>query len=274
MAKVKEDLISGNSVFKNAEGFRVIRTIKVYELESTDSLIYQEAINAVENLAIGQSHPKYSDSILRSIEPRAEGNGVVNLTCEYIAYDPNYMIYVFNGVPKEETVTSDLDGSTLTVGYRYNSQDDAPIPNMTTQTTDNKYLFENSAEASIYTPHMSVSVSRKEMTTHSDLVLKIIQSQAFVNDGPFFLDNTATPRLWLLTDISSRNIIPETSGNYGIYEVTYTFEYNFYTWDYYAFYIEPKTGRPPEDLGEGWQPESVINRKMYTEVNFNSILGI
>jgi hypothetical protein len=272
MARVKEDLINGNTVFRNAEGYRIIRVIKVYELEETDSGIYNRAIQE-SGLQIGMAHPRYPDSLLRSIEPRAEGNGIVNLTCEYIAYDPNYMTFIINGIPKEETVTSALDGTSLTVGYRYTSEEDAPVPNLTTH-IDGRFLFENSSEASIYVPHMSISVIRKEYINHTQLVLNIIQMQSRVNDGPFFLDSTAFPRYWLLADISARNVIPEVGYGAGIYEVTYTFEYNLYAWDFYATYIEPKTGRPPSDVGSQSQPESSTIKQMYSEVNFNSLLGI
>jgi hypothetical protein len=257
MAKIKWDLVEGNSGELTDAGWKFYRTALVSELSGSGPFKLIEAVKSL-GVLLGDVHPEYQHAYLISIMPSARGTDIVECRLTYEEFNEENVFFTINSSPIEIMTNVDSAGSDLELSYQYSSslENTHPDYDMAGKTDS------TGAEVSKLTTQPTVIARHRELITGAWILQKIKTYVGKVNNGPFFLDTDAFARQWLCIDISATEIVFDK-----LYDVSYSFQYSPYTWDSKLVYINPRTGRPPADVTA--QEEAYKSFQIYEEVDFN-----
>lgn len=215
----------------------------------------------------GDPHPRYTDLVVRRKVPRAEGFNLVFVEVTYRFPDAtspgfeNTVPEFGGGVSLEQIETAfDFLGNRLRVG--------------TIDTDTGQQIDVDTGVASVFTPVGDLQASLVQQSTIPWFVARPwIRT---VNGGPWFWDPVAQARTWMIAAIPftlvSNQFVPP------LFRFTFQFRYRPETWDPIIYYVDPKTGQPPDnlDVEPSWVPladpaPGIRRPTMYPAVDFNNL---
>jgi hypothetical protein len=249
MANVHIDIIDGNRGRQTRRGWvERERFAIVSRLTGAGDAKLQAAITELQAnddycANYGDEHPAAPRCLLEALDPEHLTSEDVRVRMfykrpEFEDEDGETVIEVGSTLI-QETVNTDVNGDLMTVEYNGQSQ---------------------SGSVSIPVPQSTVRYQLRLDSPPGDL------SRAYVgklNSGGWWADTAAEPRTWLCTSIVG---VSDDDGE--TYLTTFEFAYLEDTYDEEVVYIDPETGRMPDDIeiGTGTAVFQVIDA-----VSFNDI---
>jgi hypothetical protein len=296
MARVIENLVSGETATNSATGFTVNRKIIVAELfygtygvpgklVVTADNVLNVAIEVVSNYTrpglegyfIGAAHPGIPRCFLREQSPRLLSKDVVEVTLIYESFlVAKAKISFSGGVESVETNRGYLrNGASVSELESTNPTYQSTLSDMFVQYQGKQTGVIVQSSVAI----VQVTAEQDEILNTNDVTNKIVTYVNSINAENFL---GYLPRCWFCQDIQADRMYsfgyggdkPTEGGElgFGYYNVRYTFSCRFtpsnVMWDNDVYYIDPETGRPPIDLVGG------IGRKRYCTKRTQSFSGI
>ena len=258
---VKLDLIDGNAGRQTEEGLELTRIAVV---TGVTGAAHKKLINAlaVEGMpTIGSGHPDLATCKLRTIELDSVTGDTIKLRLQYSQraqggdwYPPPEepaQIEVGSSLTQVET-NKDIDGNLITVEYTY--PDDYKL--------DEKLQGKTIKQCSLVSRMTPETTLIFHTTEYVSPGYKSKQYTNRVNDSVW---QSGDAKTWLCTGIVGRS-----NDGGATFKVTYTFQYREDGWDEEAMFIDPNTGRPPEDVEDGVGIKKI---KSHKTANFDAIFA-
>ncbi len=270
MSTVIPDLLAKTSATKTRLGWEITRGFLVEGLMESDVTATQiAAVNAViaQIGDIGTAHPSYSWAVLTDFRTRV-------VTSEDVEVDAIYK--TSESSLSKEQLNSDGEGAAMDItisastSQQETNMDKDGVPIKLTYTFPDDYKGNDAYRGATMDQggmvmkmvgQVSFSLTRIEDT--NPLFAKSVAYTGKVNSDTWL---GLGARTVLCTAITGRR---QPDGK--TYEVTYSFDYKAATWDQTAVYINPDTGRPPEDVGDSGQTGAVQVVKVQDEVDFTAL---
>lgn len=194
----------------------------------------------------GDEHPTSSRVFLEELAPEAETSADVRIRMLYRVPefspsdtdDADLVIEVGTSL-SQITANTDANGDLMTVEYNGLSQ---------------------SGSVSVYVPESTVRYQVRKSGSPGALSRNYVGK---VNSGGWLADPGAAARTWLCTALGG---VSDDGGD--TFLVTAEFAYREDTYDETVVYIDPETGRMPDDIVDG---TGIVVFQVYTEANFNGI---
>jgi hypothetical protein len=258
MASTKIDLMDARARLTR-EGWEYRRKAIVYNLNITEPVVsahsrisaaYIELISdASRRCVIGDAHPdpQITDCYLEEVNPEAVDQDKVTFELLYKPPDAN------ESVGEEAESVIEVGASVIQVETNKNAAGNV----MSVQ-------YGGSTQGGLvskFVPQTTISVTRREFGSPGSKARNYVGK---VNSSGWSLDPGAQARTWLCTSINGRSI------GGGGYEVNYQFQYRDETWDETIVYMDPETGRPPNDVSD---EEGINTYIVYQTTNFNNVLA-
>lgn len=255
MATVSPDIIEGKASF-TFDGWNIERVFMVTGVTGNG---YDKIINAMNTSgvpALGSAHPSASltDCYLREAIPTIEGkaNDIVRIRLIYAnATWPTERQQIntieVGGALSQVQTNMDKEGNVITGSYFYPTN--YPEDDVRNWPNYNPALNSGAGGAIIIASGLVTKLLPehhivKRIVEYSNPTLKAKLYLGAVNSGPWTLDIGAAARTWLCTQLEG------VSNDGGLtWVVTYAFQHREDTWDGTYTFIDPRTGRPPADLG-------------------------
>jgi hypothetical protein len=297
MARVIENLVSGETATNSATGFTVNRKIIVAELfygtygvpgklVVTADNVLNVAIEVVSNYTrpglegyfIGAAHPGIPRCFLRDQSPRLLSKDVVEVTLIYESFlVAKAKISFSGGVESVETNRGWLRGGITLAAL----ESETP----TYQSGLSDMVVEYGTRRT--TPLVQSGITVLQVTAEQDEVMNSMEMLLKIGNHTNTLNNNDylgfIAGCWYCQDIHAERLYsfgyggdkPTEGGElgFGYYNVRYTFAYrktptNLY-WDHDVYDIDPEYGRPPSDIviGIGRKRYRTIRTSNFTELN-------
>ena len=233
---VKEDLVQGTTVESTLTQQTLTRVFLVQGLSSVaadaqalEAEGAQDSETGFTIPAMGDAHPVKPELIVSKITVQAWGNGAFKVTVMYrYRVLPAAFLQSFRASFKQVIQHQDVNGVLATVTYTPTGG------SAIKQVADLKGL------------QLSATLSFELMQTQSPESLTTSVS-GYVNSD---LWRGYEPRTVLSLPVSG------TTEDGVYYKNTFSFAYNPETWDEFAFYIDPSTGKVPPDVAAAAAPSS------------------
>ncbi len=270
MPTVVSDIIEGSRL-KEENGI-VVTIDRVFMVSGLPSGIVADEVlkTALANSSVpraGDTHPIYSDLFALGRVPKAMGPTIVQVTVTYAvpgggSFDPPFgSQHMLSGGTSVEQTERAL--------HRLGQFDGAPPGSQILV----RYAPPDGGEDIVQNGEITPFEGRSIMTFGAQIptVAPWLLSQNWVNTvngGGFFYSSSAQPRTWLITDMNYELAVRKTPNGFPIYEMSMTMRQNLDTWDPFVIFIDPETGRPPENLVEDVGYKHV---KWHDERNFGQL---
>jgi hypothetical protein len=301
MARVIENLVSGETATNSATGFTVNRKIIVAELflgsygvpgglQVTKDNVLNVAIEVVSNYTrpglegyfVGAVHPGIPRCFVREQSPRLLSKDVVEVTLTYESFlMAKAKISFAGGVESVETNRGWLRGGiTLAAIESENPTYQVGLSDITVQ--HGTKITGPTIQSNIAV--IQLSAEQDEIKTNQEMLLKVGKHLNTLNSGNYL---GFIPGCWYCQDIHADRLYsfgygedkPEEGGElgFGLYTVRYTLVYRLTPtnlfWDHDVYYIDSETGRPPSDLviGTGRKRYRTTRLSNFTEMEIRGL---
>lgn len=258
---LKLDLIDGNTGRQTYDGLELTRIAVVTGVTGAAHKKLINALAAEGMPLIGSSHPDSATCWLQVIELDSITGDIIKLRLQYSQKSQSSDKYPQPGEPAQIEVGSslsqveankDIDGNLITVEYTY--PDDYKL--------DEKLQGETIKQCSLVSRLTPESTLIFNQTEYSSPGYKSKQYSNKVNDLVWQSGDEGT---WLCT-----NIVGRSNDGGATYHVSYTFQYREDGWDDEAVFIDPNTGRPPEDVEDDVGIKKI---KSHKTANFDALFA-
>jgi len=237
MAVLKDILDNPTGRF-TFDGWTLERTAVVTGVTGSGHTKILNAMNTAGIPALGDQHPSGADCYLREAIPTADSSDIVRIRLVYA--DPANMSHrqqldtiEVGGTLSQISTNKDRFGAIMYTSYDYPA-DYEYGDDLAGKTIDQGGL------ASIFTPEHTKIKSRLEYSDPSTTAEDFVGA---VNTAGWNLAPSALVGTWLCTGILGR------SNDGGMsFVVTYSFQYRADSWATEIIFIDPRTGKPPDDL--------------------------
>ncbi len=238
MANVVIDIIDGNIGKATYQGFEFDRIATVHDVSGEAWGIDDPAINKVRAAILhddipnlGDAHPSEPTALLYEIAAISVDRDIVKLRLKYrttqgAAWELGEATIIEAAttlVQKEANV--DIDGAEIYISHKYPGDADYKDQGVLVPVT---------------TPQETVIFRKRETVDPHTFGMNYTNK---VNITPWYGGAIGT---WLCTMITGR------STNRTVWwDNAYSFQYDPFTWEHHAVFIDPNTGRPPKDIEAG-----------------------
>jgi len=255
MPRVTEDLIEGNSLTRDANGYTIRRVFLVEELSGAPSQITFLAANTPPVPVYGEAHPTVSGLVCSSVEVEAVSQSQARVVATYgllstsVVPDEKQPAQISVGSSVQSVSTNkDVNGEVLLVEHIFESETDGE--------TSLDYQAQT-GEVELQVPQTVVRFSRRE---NRHPLYKSIAYTNKLNANGFLGD---PPGYWMCTRIEGH------SDDGGLtYQVEYEFQRNENGWKAEVVFIDPETNAPPPDVKQGFGLKTF---EMYKRADFSQI---
>jgi hypothetical protein len=257
--KVTKDVIAGaSSITTLYKGQEEVRVFVVENVVGDGYAKLNNAKTGPDIPKIGDPHPSISGIIAKQIVGDGISTDIVTVAVKYGPPDrlqptPDQVIITVGSSLTTAETNLDVDGNILQTQYTYPDPYDE-------------------------TPHWKGSV-----LTHAAMVQKLIPTSRasltrLEDESPLFLSSFYVGRInvlpflgalagfWMCTDISG-----DSQDGGKTYNVTYTFEYKYDTWDQQVVFISSDTGDPPAFATQQELDAGVRTYQIYPAIDFNQL---
>ncbi len=253
------DRLEGGSVKKTKDGWDIVRACSVSGLDDTNDADARliEAVTEVIAVVgdIYAAHPTITAALITDFVPRALSTTSVEVRVQYktVVYPVDEAVATSIEVGSSlSQVESNMDVNDNLISLEYTYPDDYEDEGLagTTQTQGGTVSRQVAETTLVFSRRESVSPGTKSRTY-----------TGATNASGWDVDPGAGAGTWMCSGILGR------SDDNGVsYDVTYNFQYRADLWKGTAFFIDPRTGKPPPDLVEG-TGYKVIDQ--YSELDFD-----
>ena len=235
------------------------RIAKVTEVTGSGYAKFQSALSAVDMPQLNAQHPSIPNLYVSGYDFSTEGTDIVVVRIIYTPPDARSVEHTqikISATATQQQVNTDIDGNLMTVYWQDEKENEHPQSGM----------------VNILSPQLTLQIQRIETSSPGSKAMSYIGT---VNSGGFNADPGALARHWLCTGIEGNS-----SDGGQTYVVTYSFQYNRDGWDAEVVYVDPKTGRVPDNIvgvDDGWVGDDGEIRcgrrsfQVYSEKDFNAL---
>ena len=276
---IKIDIIDGNSATVTEAGWEIQRVFMVSGLSGDGYAMLYAAITelAAAGYFIGSTHDTITTAVLKELRPESFSHNGVKVTGTYRQYDTTASYqYNLQGSPVDEETTLYVDattGATASMELTYTWPTDYPNPDFAS-------LGEHTQvhTATYLKPRPTITISRYEYLTiaadavgaglpltRNILIDRQLNYIGYTNAAGWNFRIGDAAGSWLCLDINASKQPEQIT-----WQVSYTFQYDANQWREHGQYIDPNTGKPPDDLVDG-TGDDYFN--MYVDRNF-TLLGL
>lgn len=282
MSTVKIDLTDNSrAVYKRGEGWaEVERSAVISGITETGQAQLNAAMTALStyhaSTAIGGAHQYMGGLYLDEISPEAMGPGQVKCRLIYRRMTAAEAAATAGGSVTDEPVLQ-----VGTTAQQIQSDVDYLQRPITLTYTDGVTTYSNTPAGPVpkFEPRTTLHFERTEPASPADKSKLYVGK---VNQAGWEFDTAAPARTWFCS-----SLVGVSNDKGASFRVSYDFEYRDWTWDEIVYYVDPTTGKPPEDIdpvdydhtddgngnlveldieGNGWK-----RWQMYSTANFNDL---
>ena len=259
MVQVTEDLVLGARFTLDRSGGVLLRVFEVTGLTPGKDTLAQAAIaqdgnTGVRIPAYGQPHPAVPGLFVLQLEADPIKNSRTSATVKvrYASPEfgsvPNVVRIAIGGSTRQKLISkSPADGSLLLVKY----------------TDPSGSTLQNFVQVPALSPNTILEFTRQEGRSPLRLSTRFRRT---VNAGPWQGGDAKT---WLCRAIDARSL-----GNLTRWEVRYAFEYDPDGWDRIEYYVDPYTGKIPDDVQISQNNDQGVAKILPYAVTDFSALGL
>jgi len=255
MATILADRLVGNSWRQTLEdGWTIERIMIVTGVGGTATNKVITAIATEGFPQVGDAHPDLATCILRSIDAEAVTGDQVRFRLTYSQKISNYtedatVVEVGATVSQLET-NKDINDNDFSVSYTYPAVYKRNTAMQSVEDTTGGFVTK-------FVPERIITLTRRESSSPESL------ANTYVGKMNTYSWRSGAAKTWLCTGIIGRS--NDGGDNY---DVTYTFQYRADTWDARVVYIDPNTGKPPDDLVENTGKKTYV---IYETADFDNL---
>lgn len=239
------------------------RVFRVTDVTGSDYNKAFTALNAAGIPAFNSSPSGLSNLVLtrRSVSLVGSEKDAFDVTCEYQIFGTAEVDRWFSGSTTLQQISTENDNSGNQILLEHTYPDDDPDFGINTDfnPTDTPVAVKQGGEISVFSPTSTITSTHIQNTNSpTNIALGWV---GHVNSKSWGGSGT---RQWMCTDVSHESLDIDSSPEQ--WKMTFEFQYKSEGWTPTALFIDPRTGRPPQNLidDEGikdifWHPERDFN---------------
>jgi hypothetical protein len=260
-ATLKPHLESGGIEGSEVESYVTSATAHylVVGLTATDTSIIEEALNATNIPANASYMPGNTNLIVtrRDVRINSQDPTKAEVSIQYQSIGEANATFIFSGGTSLTQINTQTDryGNQITVSHTYGSD---PDPEYSGQT------LTQGGDLPVLMPQTTLTATGRLPVAYP---LEVSQFWVGSMNGNFWA--SGNPYTWLCTRADFRAIDLALTRP-AVWEFTFEFQHKLDTWIPYAFFVDPRTGKPPAGIVIGTGTKLI---DWYGIIDFNVIFG-